>query len=277
MSLNSINTNTGAMIALQALNMTSHALQTTQNEVSTGLKVASAKDDGSIWAIAQGQRAQVTALDAVTDSLNRASSTIDVGVAAGQEVSDLLNQMKEKALEASDASQTTTSRAALNTDFQSMLKQIEQVVGNANFNGANLVASGATALLALVSANGGKLTIAAEDLSVGGPNMSGVSSTSSIGTAALASAMVTTLSTAIAKVNSAVAKLGSASNAVSSTLTFNQNLQDTLTTGVGNLVDADVAAESATLTALQTKQQLGVQALSIANASSSTLLSLFKG
>ena len=277
MSLNSINTNTGAMIALQTLNLTSQSLTTTQNEVSTGLKVGSAKDDGSIWAIAQDQRAQVTALDAVTDSLNRASSTIDVGVAAGQEVSDLLNQMKEKALEASDASQTTNSRAALNTDFQSMLKQIQQVVGGANFNGANLVASGASALLALVSASGGKLTIAPEDLSVGGPNISGVTTTSSIGTAALASAMVVTLSTAIAKVNSAVAKLGTSSNSVASTLTFNQNLQNTLTTGVGNLVDADVAAESATLTALQTKQQLGVQALSIANSSSSVLLSLFRG
>ncbi len=278
MSLNSINTNTGAMIALQTLNATSKGLQTAQAEVSTGLKVGSAKDNGAIWAIAQGQRSQVTALDAVTDSLNRASSAIDVGVSAGQQVSDLLNQMKEKALEAADASQTTDSRSALNADFKSLLGQISQVVSNASFNGANLIASGASALQALSSASGGKLTIAAEDLSLGGANIgASITSASSIGTASAASTMVASLSTAITKVNNAVAKLGTSSNAVSTTMTFNQNLQNSLTTGIGNLVDADVAAESATLTALQTKQQLGVQALSIANSSSSTLLSLFRG
>ena len=279
MSINSINTNTGALIALQSLNTTSAQLQTAQNEVSTGLKIASAKDDGAIWAIAQGQRSQVTALDAVTDSLNRAASTIDVGVSAGEQVSDLLNQLKSKALAASDASLSSDSRSALNSDFQSLLGQITQVVSNATFNGANLIASGATNLLALSSASGGKLTIQSEVLSLGasGGALASITASTSISTASTAASVVTSLGTAITKVNNAVAKLGTASNAVSTTLTFNQNLQDTLTTGIGNLVDADVAAESATLQALQTKQQLGVQALSIANSSSSVLLSLFRG
>ena len=113
MSLNSINTNTGAMVALQTLDATNSALQMTQNEVSTGLRVGSATDDGSIWAIAQGQRSQVSALGAVTDSLNRASSVLDVAVTAGQTVSDLLNQMKSKALEASDTSLSSTDRSAM--------------------------------------------------------------------------------------------------------------------------------------------------------------------
>ncbi|WP_174301735.1 flagellin, partial [Caulobacter sp. S45] len=98
MSLNSINTNMGAMVALQTLDSTNSQLETAQNQVSTGLRVGSAKDNGSIWAIAQGQRAQVSALGAVTDSLNRASSVLDVAVTAGQTISDLLNQMKAKAL-----------------------------------------------------------------------------------------------------------------------------------------------------------------------------------
>ena len=277
MSLNSINTNTGAMIALQTLNMTNQQLEQTQNEVSTGLKVASAKDNGAIWAIAQDQRSQISALSSVTDSLNRAASTIDVAVSAGQTISDLMNQMKAKALEASDTSLDTNSRSALNADFSSLLDQIQQVVNNASFNGANLINSTIPGVYALASADGqSKLTIQAESLTLGGTNLASISAASNISTATTAAAMVTTLDNDIINVNNSVAKLGTASNAVTTNLTFIGDLSNTLTAGVGNLVDADVAAESATLTALQTKQQLGVQALSIANSSSSSLLSLFK-
>ncbi len=277
MSLNSINTNTGAMIALQTLDITNQQLQQTQNEVSTGLKVASAKDNGAIWAIAQDQRSQISALGSVTDSLNRAASTIDVAVSAGQTISDLLNQMKAKSLEASDTSLDSNSRSALNADFQSLLNQIQQVVNNASFNGANLINSTITGVYALASADGqSKLTIAAESLTLGGTNLASITANSTIATATSAASMVTTLDSDIISVNNAVAKLGTASNAVTTNLTFIGDLSNTLTSGVGNLVDADVAAESATLTALQTKQQLGVQALSIANSSSSSLLSLFK-
>jgi flagellin len=139
MSVNSINTNTGAMIALQTLDSTSSQLQQAQNEVSTGLKVASAKDNGAVWAIAQDQRSQVSALDSVTDSLNRASSTIDVAMSAGSTISDLLNQMKAKALSASDTSLDSTSRSALNAGFTSLRDQISKVVNNADFNGVNMI------------------------------------------------------------------------------------------------------------------------------------------
>ena len=278
MSVNSINTNSGAMIALQTLNATDAALEKTQNEVSTGLKIASASDNGAIWAIAQNQRSQVTALGAVTDSLNRAASTVDVAVSAGQTVSDLLNQMKAKALEASDTSLDTNSRSALDADFKSLVEQISQVVSNASFNGANLINSTTGTLHALASADGkSTLTITGQSLTLGGSNLSSLSTSSSISTSTTAASMVTTLNADITNVNNAVAKLGTSSNAITTSLTFTSNLSSALTTGVGNLVDADVAAESATLTALQTKQQLGVQALSIANTASSTLLSLFKG
>src|SRR4051812_34586320 len=103
MSLNSVNTNYGAMIALQNLNATNSELQTTQNRINTGLKVANSKDNASVWAIAQNQRAQSMSLDSVKDSLSRGQSAIDVAIAAGTTVSDLLVQMKAKALAASDA------------------------------------------------------------------------------------------------------------------------------------------------------------------------------
>ena len=277
MSLNSINTNTGAMVALQSLNMTNASLNEAQNEVSTGLKVAGAKDDGAIWNIAQSQRSQVSALGAVTDSLNRASSVLDVAVSAGQTISDLLNQMKAKTLEASDTSLSTSDRAALNSDFKSLVTQIKNAVTNASFDGANMIETGGTTLYALASPdNSHKLTLQAQSLALGGANLT-VSAGSSFTSASQASALLTTINTSITNVNSAVAKLGTEANSVTTNLSFVSNLSNTLTSGIGNLVDADVAAESATLQALQTKQQLGVQALSIANSSSSNLLSLFRG
>ena len=277
MSLNSINTNTGAMVALQSLNMTNASLNMAQNEVSTGLKVGGAKDDGAIWNIAQSQRSQVSALGAVTDSLNRASSVLDVAVSAGQTISDLLNQMKAKTLEASDTSLSTSDRAALNSDFKSLITQIKNAVTNASFDGGNMIETGGTTLYALASPdNSHKLTLQAQSLALGGANLT-VTAGSSFTTATQASSLLTTINASITNVNLAVSKLGTEANQVTQNLTFVSNLSDSLTTGIGNLVDADVAAESATLQALQTKQQLGVQALSIANASSSNLLSLFRG
>ncbi len=274
MSLNSINTNTGAQVALQSLNSTNAALQQAQNEVSTGLAVGTPSDNGAIWAIAQGQRVQVTALSAVSDSLNRAASTLDVAISAGEQISDLLTQLQATALNATDASLTTTNRESLNSQYQSLLNQITETVNQANFNGANLINSNANDLLAIASADGAtKLTVDAQSLTLAGLGLNVVS----IGSAALATSALNSVTAAGNLADNRLAELGTSANAVSTALSFTSNLSNALTTGVGNLVDADVAAESATLQALQTKQQLGVQALSIANSSTSVLLSLFHG
>ena len=120
----SINTNSGALIALQNLNATQTELTQTQNRISTGKKVSSAKDDGATWAIAQSQTATSNSLNAVLSSLQRANSVLDVSQAAGSSVADLLSQMKEKALAASDTTLDVNSRAALNTDFMALRDQI---------------------------------------------------------------------------------------------------------------------------------------------------------
>ena len=274
---NSINTNTGAIIALQNLNATASQLQTTQNRISTGLAVSSAKDNGAIWGIAQNSRASISALDAVKQSLQRAQSTVDVAVSAGQTVSDLLNQIKAKTLAASDTSLDATSRTALGNDVTALVNQVTRIVTNADFNGTNIIKSGATSISALANAAGTNvLTVASQDLSVTGTNLGSNALSTIFSTATTAGTYLTTVNSAITNVNKAVATLGTASNALTTHLNFIGSLQDTLTQGVGNLVDADVAKESANLTALQTKQQLGIQALSIANSSKSGLLSLFR-
>jgi flagellin len=279
MALNSINTNTGAMIALQNLNVTSSQLATTQNRINTGLKIGSAKDNGAIWAIAQNSRASISALDAVKDSIQRGQSTVDVAISAGETISDLLNQMRTKALAGADVSLDTASRTAMANDFVALRNQVSKTIASAEFNGTNLLKTAATALFSLADATGAsKITVAAQVMGLG--TAAGTILTFTVGStftsAATASTLVGVLNTSITNLNAAVAKLGTGAKALQTHLDFVSKLQDTLTNGVGNLVDADVAKESANLTALQTKQQLGIQALSIANQSSSILLSLFR-
>jgi flagellin len=126
--LNSINTNAGAMIALQNLNATNSELQTTQGNASTpARRVSNAKDNGAIWSMAKMQSATSSSLNAVKDSLQRGQSTIDVGLAAGDTITDLLGKMKEKALAASDTSLNTASFKPL-SDFESLRDQITKAV-----------------------------------------------------------------------------------------------------------------------------------------------------
>jgi flagellin len=272
----SVNTNVGAMVALQNLNKTNSELQMTQNRINTGLKVATAKDDGATFAIAQSQRASVASLDAVKDSLSRATSSVDVAMSAGESISDMLTQMKEKALAASDTSLDTTSRAALNTDFQALRDQITKTVQNATFNGINLLDGSLPGLEALASADGiSRMTVMTQKLSLSGGVVM-LSTTSGFTSATSASLLLTSIDDSINNVSASLAQMGTSSKALEAHETFIGKLQDSITAGIGNLVDADLAKESAKLQSLQTKQQLGIQALSIANQAPQLVLSLFK-
>jgi flagellin len=184
--------------------------------------------------------------------------------------------MKQQALASSDTSMNTSSRQALNDNFQALLQQISTVVSNAQFNGANLINGSTNKIEVLASSDGQhRITVLAQNMSLSGPLVT-ISAAGSISTQAQASAMITSVETSLTNVDAALANLGSGSAKFSIQATFVQNLSDTLTTGIGNLVDANMASESAMLTALQTKQQLGVQALSIANQSPQIALSLFR-
>ena len=271
----SVNTNTNAMTALEYLNQTQGQLAQTENAVTTGLTVATAKDNGAVFAIAQNMRGDVAGYSAVTQSLENGMSTVGVALSAGQSISDLLIQMKQQALASSDTSLDTASRQALNDNFQALLQQIKTVVTNAEFNGTNLLDGSTAKIAALASSDGThRITVMSENMSLSGSIVT-IASTGSISTQAKASAMIATVETSLNNVDSALATLGSGSAKFSIQAAFVQNLSDTLTTGIGNLVDANMATESAKLTALQTKQQLGVQALAIANQAPQILLSLF--
>ncbi|HEY5084042.1 MAG TPA: flagellin [Rhizomicrobium sp.] len=273
----SVNTNTGAMVALQYLNQTQGKLSQTQSAINSGMTVATARDNGAVFAIAQNERAQVAGYQAVTSSLNNGTSSIDVALSAGQSISDLLIQMKQQALSASDASLDTASRQALNSTFQALVGQITTIVTNATFNGFNLVNGSTNQLTALASADGTRrITVSAQNMSLSGSIVT-VATAASISTMTSASTLVATIQTSLTNVDAALAKLSAGAAKFSIQGTFSQNLSDTLTTGIGNLVDANMAQESASLQALQVKQQLGIQALSIANQAPQSILSLFQG
>jgi flagellin len=272
----SVNTNAGSLVALQYLNATQGQLAQTQSAINSGMKVASARDDGAIYAIAQNQRGAVAGYTSVINSINNATSAVDVALSAGQSISDLLIQMKQKALAAADSSLDTASRQALNANFTALRDQISTIVKNAVFNGFNLVDGSTNQITALASADGSRrITTAAQNMSLSGSIVT-VKATASISTQAKASTLVATIQSSLTSVNAALAKLSAGAAKFSIQSTFAQKLSDTLTTGIGNLVDANMAQESAMLQSLQVKQQLGVQALSIANQAPQTILSLFR-
>ena len=277
MAMNSVNTNQGAMIALQNLNATNKDLGVVQNRVNTGLKIASAKDNGAIWAIAQNQRAESTSLNAVVSSLQRGQSVADVAMSAGTAISDILVQMKEKVLAATEAGLSTASKQALSDEYKSLRDQIDTIANNASFDGVNLISStgvNKSSIKAIANADA-TATIDIAHVVLSKSNTKIAATLTSL-TGTVNSADVKEVEDAIQDVSSALSKLGTGAKALDTHMTNVMKLQDTLDSGVGNLVDADLAKESAKLQALQTKQQLGVQALSIANQSSSSLLGLFR-
>ncbi len=277
MSMNSVNTNKGAMIALQNLNATNKDLGTVQNRINTGQKISTAKDNGAIWAIAQNQRAESASLNSVISSLQRGQSVADVAMSAGTAISDILVQMKEKVLAATEAGLSTASKAALSDEYKSLRDQIDTIANNATFDGVNLISTtsvNSASIKAIANADA-TATIDIDHVVLSKSNAKIAATLESL-TSGVTSADVKEVEDAIQDVSSALSKLGTGAKALDTHMTNVMKLQDTLDAGVGNLVDADLAKESAKLQALQTKQQLGVQALSIANQSSSSLLGLFR-
>lgn len=277
----SVLTNAESFAALRNLGETNRNLATTQTQINTGLAVAGAQDNGAIFSIAQRLRADVAGLNAAQSSLDNATSALDVGIAAAEAVSDLLIEVQELAVAAGDAGLDTASRASLNNDFTALVAQIDTITTTAEFNGINVVdAAGATTteISAIVDPDGtpgNAITVSGVNLTVG--NLLTTSGTGGINDldGSLARAAVTEINTAIDTVNQALSSFGAASRRLEIQSDFSQLLSDSIEVGIGNLVDADLAEASADLQALQVQQQLGLQALSIANQAPSAVLSLF--
>jgi len=272
----SVNSNTSAALALQNLQATNRDLDKVQNKINTGLAVTGPKDNASVYAIAQKMRGDVGAYSAVKQSIQRGTSVVDVALAAGQTISDLLVDMKTKVVAANDASLNTASRNALQEDFKALRAQIKSVITNAKFDGANIIDGSLIKIDVMAdAAASNKLTVLAENLTVSGAIIT-LTNTSSLSTLTNAQAALTKVNASLDNVNASLARIGSAGKKLEAHLVFVEKLVDALGAGIGNLVDADLAVESAKLQALQVKQQLGVQAIAIANSRPQILLNLFR-
>ncbi len=274
--VNSINTNASSLLGVRNLQRTNSLQAKTQNEISTGKKVDSVKDNAAILSIAQLLKSDVAGLNSVKGSLDRAISTTDVALAAGDGVSDLLLQLKEKAVTASDPGLDDVSRQALNEEFGALRDQITSIVNNAEFNGTNAVKSGGDNIVAVTGASGeGAIQIDAQDLSLGGANVT-LGASQGIGSVADAQAAVSAIDDSLSNLSSSLSKLGAGANQLQETKDFTESLSNATEVGIGNLVDADLGATSAAFEANQVKQALGIQALSISNQAPAAILSLFR-
>lgn len=303
MSLNSVNTNMGAIIALQSLNRTNIDLGATQKRVSTGYRVADATDDGAAYAVAQSVRSTVRALTSANQQLGTVQGLLSTTQAGLNNVSNTMASMRDVLVKLSDSDVTGDQRRQYVDQYESLLSNVKTFIQDAGYNGKTLIGdiSGSTGTFSRIatvrnevgasygiatfggSALFGSINIgsvAAVGTSAAGVNTVGAALTSGGAfTAGAVRSLLTASGTFITMMNSvgsALNTVGAEVNYVSNQINYNNDKVDALNSGLGSLVDADLAKESAQLQALQIRQQLGTQSLSLANQAPQTLLSLFK-
>ncbi len=284
--LNSVNTNVGAMIALESLNATTTALNAAQKQVSTGYRVADSTDDGAAYAIAQNVRSTVGALTSANQQLGDVQGLLSTTQSGLNNISDTMSSMRDVLVKLADSNVTGNDRTNYIAQYQSLVFNVKTFIQDANYNGKTLIGnitvggSGTFGRVTVVrNESGASYAIATFGGSAlyGSINytttmLNGVATVQGfIGTAATASFI-----NSMNKVNNELNTIGAAQNFVTNQVSYNSNKIDALNTGVGALVDANLAQESAQLQALQIRQQLGTQALSLANQAPQTLLTLFK-
>jgi len=295
--MSSILTNYGSMVALQNLQATQMSLTDTENQISSGLKVSSAKDDASAWTIATTMKSNVASLNQVNTDLGNANSILNTAVAGAGQVSSLVSSIRAKIASFTDTSQNP---GAIQSEVTQMVQQIGATIQSSSFNGVNMLDGSQASGLTFVAATNNDYSGGGSSPTINTGNSIDLSSAGTNTAVAAFNTLVANLSTAINNANPATqqtnldtalkqvdafnsvvegqaAQFGSVQANVTSQQTFVQNLASTMTAGVSNMVDADMTKESAKLSALQTQQQLGTQALSIANQAPQMLLKLFGG
>lgn len=284
MAASSILTNTGAMVALQTLNRTSKDLQTVQDRISTGMKVATAKDNSSYWSIATTMKSDVSALKALNENLAINSATVQTARVGAENIQKLLGEVKAQL---SLATSSSVDHAKIGKELDSLAANIQNTISAASYNGENLL-NNTTARVLTVSINRSGSTISAVTDTVSGVDMSAVQTfvaglsaaitggADGVANAAAAQTQLLALEAQMTTSINAAAEFGNVGKRLELQVDFTSKLIDSLNEGVGTLVDANLNEESARLQALQVQQQLGIQALSIANGAPQNILSLFR-
>lgn len=283
MSLNSVNTNMGAMIALQSLNMTNTQLAATQKRISTGYRVADATDDGAAYAVAQRVRSDVSALGSANQQLGGVQGLLSTTSSALTDISTLMTSMRNVLISLANGNTSGTQRTQYTAQYNSMLANVKSDIQNASYNGKTLIGNltGSTGTFSRVAVTTNEVGATYGIATYGGSAMytALVLGASTLASATLAGAAITATGAfmnALNALGTEMNKYGNATNYVNNQTSYNSNKINSLNSGLGALVDANLAQESALLQSLQIRQQLGTQALSLANQAPQSLLSLFK-
>ncbi len=275
--MSSILTNNSAMVALQTLKSINMNLSDTQNQISTGKEIGSAKDNAAIWSISKVMEADVAGFDAVSKSLAVGEATLGVASAGAESIVETLKEME--ALAVAGGSETADF-AKIQADMAQKSAQIVDTIEASQFNGVNLLSSAGDPLTIVSSVNRvGSAAATTDTISVANIDFEANIDTAgmtAITDSASANDAFNEIQAMLTTALAGAATIGSAASRVENQNAFVTKLSDSLKTGIGALVDADMEAASARLQALQTQQQLGVQALSIANQAPQTILSLFR-
>jgi flagellin len=270
---NSINTNVGAMVALASLRTTQSALNVASKQVQTGYRVADAADDASTFSVAQGIRGNLQAYQAVQGSLANGVGLGSVTQAALTNISDLVGNLQAKITQLADGSISANQRTIYTADFNAMTSQISNFISQANYNGTNLLSAASVAKTFLADTNAVTLTMTSQSSVNAAFTTFAASSVTSASAATLALTSLNTFSQAVA---SSLGANAAETRTLKLQSSFVNSIVDATTTGLGAIVDADIGKASASVQALQVRQQLGIQSLSIANQQPSVLLGLFR-
>ena len=278
MTMNSINTNMQSLIALQNLNTTNSQMAATQKRVSTGFRVADARDDGGAFAVAQSVRSDVAGVTAANEQIGGVKGVLDTTFAALSMVSDTLKQIRTTLTRLADGAITADQRDTYSEQYKLLAQQVSAFIDDAKYNGRTLLstnaAEGGGSIVAIRNEVGGVFTIQATDgaslkLPVNGPTSSA--------DAAIWINSGGQFDNVADTISDTLNKFGSSMKFLDNQMLYNSKKADALEGGLGSLVDADLARESANLEALKARQQLGVQTLSLANQGPQVLLRLFQG
>jgi flagellin len=264
-----VNTNAGAILAQRYLRVTASDMQTTQNRVSSGLRVSTVTDDASGFAVASGIRGDIKAYTAVAAALQGSTVAARIAISAGEMVSVRIGEIKAKLVQLADESLSTAARSAYQAEFASMMASVNDHLSQASYNGRNLLGQGGDDLVVVSNIDGSSLTVRDNDVS-------DVPTSLMVGNNSQAQLRLGALDGFKAKLDTALANLGSDMARITAQAEFIKQTEEAVRIGLGALVDADLARESANLTSLQVRQQLGVQAIGIANSAPQVLLGLFR-
>jgi len=269
-----INTNVASLNAQRNLGASQSSLQTSMQRLSSGLRINSAKDDAAGLAISDRMTSQIRGLNQAVRNANDGISLAQTAEGALQETTNLLQRMRELAVQSSNGTNTSSDRASLDAEFQQLTAEIDRIAGNTSFNSQNILdgtfASGSEVVFQVGADGGQTISVAIADAGISGL---GVNS-NDVKTFSAAQAAISAIDSAISTVDTIRGDLGAVQNRLESTIANLSNVSENVSAARSRILDADIAQETSNMTKFNILQQAGTSILAQANQAPQLALSL---